>query len=106
MKFVYVFRGGDDVPEDQKEGRMAKWGVWIEGLGEACLDGAPFGDGGKILRSSDGPPEEGAFGEGEQEVGGYIIVEAKSMDQAVEWARGCPAYDVNGVVEIREAIEM
>ena len=106
MNFVYLFRGGDDGPEDQQGGRMVKWDAWIKGLGEAFVDGAPFDDGGKILTSSDGPAKDGSFGDGVQEVGGYIIVKADSMDQAVEMAQGCPAYEVNGIVEIREAVEM
>lgn len=85
---------------------MAKWGAWIDSMGEAFLDGAPFGEGGKVLRSSDGTAEEGSFGSGEQEVSGFVTVTVDGMDQAVELARGCPIYDVNGVVEIREAIEM
>jgi hypothetical protein len=106
MRFVYLFRGGEDSPEDQQEARMAKWGAWIDDLGEAFVDGAPFGEGGKILTGRDEPAKDGSFGDGMQEVGGYIIVNAESMEQAVELARGCPAYEVKGLVEIREAIEM
>ena len=103
---MYLFRGGDDASEEHEALRIAKWDVWIKGLGSAFIDGAPLDTVGKVLRSSVGPPEDDVFGEGEQEVGGFVLVEADSLEQAVAWARGCPAYETNGVVEIREAVDM
>jgi hypothetical protein len=41
---------------------------------------------------------------GSDTVGGYIIVEADSYEEAVEIAKGCPILDNNGRVEIREIV--
>jgi len=38
--------------------------------------------------------------------GGFSIVEARDIDQAVELSRGCPALDVGGAVEVRPVMSM
>ncbi len=35
---------------------------------------------------------------------GILIVNADSLDEAVEWARGCPIYEYDGSVEVRPAM--
>jgi hypothetical protein len=34
-------------------------------------------------------------------VGGYVIVEADGLDEAVALSKGCPIYTHDGIVEIR-----
>jgi hypothetical protein len=38
-------------------------------------------------------------------VGGYWLISAKSREEAIEWARRCPAGDGN-VIEIRQVQEL
>lgn len=35
-------------------------------------------------------------------VGGYLIVNAKDIDEAVEISKGCPIFEENGKVEVRQ----
>jgi hypothetical protein len=75
-----------------------------------------------ILRALDGlrPPSEGArvsfsggkpkvtdgpFSEAKEVLGGYWIIDLKSREEAIEWAKRCPASD-NEVIEIRQVQEM
>jgi len=45
----------------------------------------------------------GAFGNIKETVGGYIIVKAKTVNEAVEFARGCPILQGEGnSVEVRK----
>jgi hypothetical protein len=45
----------------------------------------------------------GHFGEIKETIGGYIIVKADSVDEAVEFAKGCPALQGEGnSVEVRK----
>lgn len=37
---------------------------------------------------------------------GYTIVEADSMDAALEMAKACPFLDVNGSLEVSELMKM
>jgi hypothetical protein len=74
-----------------------------------------------VLLSLDGlhPPAEGAsvefaggtstvtdgpFTEAKEVVGGYWIIQARSKDEAVEWARRCPGEDCR--IEVRRVFEM
>jgi len=38
-------------------------------------------------------------------VGGYWVIQVKSKEEAVEWAKRCPAGDGN-VIEVRQVQEM
>ena len=106
MDFMFLFRGGREMPEDEMEARMAKWGAWIDDLGEHFVGGGPLNEDGRILDSKAGEPETGFVEDGDAEVGGYIIVQAGSIDDAVNLARGCPIYEVGGIVEVREIVKM
>lgn len=45
----------------------------------------------------------GPFGEIKETIGGYIIVKANSVDEAVEFAKGCPVLQGEGnSVEVRK----
>jgi len=45
---------------------------------------------------------EGPFMETKEAVGGAIVIEASSLEQATKLARGCPVLDLqNGYVEVR-----
>jgi hypothetical protein len=39
-------------------------------------------------------------------VGGYLIVTATNLDQAVEISKGCPIFDYGGTTEVREILSM
>ncbi len=57
----------------------------------------PFTDG----PFTDGPFTDGPFVEAKEMVGGYLIVNAKDIDEAVEIAKGCPIFKEDGKVEVR-----
>jgi hypothetical protein len=48
---------------------------------------------------------DGPFAEAKEVVGGYWIIQAKSLDEAKAWARKCPG-DPGNVIEIRPIFEM
>ena len=108
-KFMYLFRGGmaseeaSNVPPDH----MQKWMKWMEGLGQKgiLVGGEPLQPTGKFLKSkkvvTDGP-----FVEAKEIVGGYLIVNAKDINEAVEISKDCPAFEVGGTVEVRPIQKM
>jgi hypothetical protein len=57
-----------------------------------------FGDGGPTV--TDGP-----FAEAKEVIGGYWMIQVKSRDEAIEWARRCPALS-GDVIEVRQVQEM
>jgi hypothetical protein len=54
---------------------------------------------GKTLKT-DGP-----FAETREQLGGYYLIEAKDLDEAVEYAAKCPAAFV-GAMEVRPIVQM
>ena len=39
-------------------------------------------------------------------IGGYLMIKAENYNQAIEIAKGCPIFEHNGNIEIREVMEM
>ena len=48
---------------------------------------------------------DGPFAETKEVIGGFWMIEVKSKEEAIEWARRCPASE-NEVIEIRQVQEM
>ena len=49
---------------------------------------------------------DGPFAEAKDVIGGYTIVEASDIDQAVELSKGCPIFEDGGAVEVRPIMKM
>jgi hypothetical protein len=62
--------------------------------------GARVGFSGGKATVTDGP-----FTEAKEMIGGYWLIQAKSKQEAVEWASRCPAAE-GDVIEVRQVYEM
>jgi hypothetical protein len=51
------------------------------------------------------PATDGPFPGSKEAVGGFWMIRVKSRDEAIEWAKRCPA-GANDVIEIRRVHEM
>lgn len=111
-KYLYLFRGGDGRMEhlspEQTQEHMQKWGAWMQGLAQQgkLVDGLPLGRDGKVVQKAGATINDGPFAEGNEVVGGYLIVNADSLDEAVEISKGCPIYEHEGTTEVREIMSM
>lgn len=108
--YLYLFRGGETrnlSPQAMQE-HMQKWGAWIADLGKQGYfkGGDPLAEEGRVLRGRQKTVTDGPYAETKDIVGGYLIVSAPDLDQAVELARGCPIFENEGSVEVREVREM
>ncbi len=85
----------------QMEEMYAKFNAWKEKFQENLVDmGGKLG-GGKVVTSEGAT--DGPFVEAKEVVGGYMIVSAESMEEAVEIARQSPGVAMPGSsVEVRE----
>lgn len=110
--FLYLFRGGDaewkQQPPEVVQAHMQKWGAWMGGLKEQgkLVDGLPLSGEGKVVENAGDVITDGPFAEGAEVVGGYLIVTADGLDDAVEISKGCPIFEHNGNVEVREIMSM
>jgi hypothetical protein len=111
-KYMFLLRGGGEaiaaMSAEEKEKHMELWKTWMSGLGEKgrLVDGLPLSNEGKRVVGRDKMVSDGPYAEGKEIVGGYIIVNAKDMDEAVELSKGCPIFKNNGEAEIREILSM
>jgi hypothetical protein len=48
---------------------------------------------------------DGPFAEAKEVLGGYWMIQVKSREEAIEWAKRCPSSD-NEMIEIRQVQEM
>lgn len=104
-KYLYVFRGGDagyenQSPEQMQE-HMERWGEWMQ---RRQAEGYPLQQDGKVVSKGGSMITDGPFTEGKEVVGGYVVLEAKDMDHAVELSKDCPIFEFGGTTEVREII--
>jgi len=71
------------------------------------LDGLHPGSKGARVAFKGGKPTvtDGPFIEAKEVIGGYWMINAASKEEAVGWARRCPAAD-GDIIEIRQVFEM
>jgi hypothetical protein len=72
-----------------------------------ALDGLHPPSMGARVSFAGGTPKvtDGPFSEAKEVVGGYWIIQAKSREEAIEWAKRCPGAD-NEVIEVRQVHEL
>lgn len=93
-------------PEDVEA--MVKYNQELEEAGVLrALDGLHPPSMGARVSFAEGEPRvtDGPFTEATEVVGGYWIIEVGSKEEAVEWAKRCPASE-NEVIEIRRVQEI
>jgi hypothetical protein len=71
----------------------------LDGLHPPSMGARISFEGGKP-RVTDGP-----FAEAKEVLGGYWMLQVKSRDEAIEWAKRCPGSE-NEVIELRQVMEM
>lgn len=109
---MYLLRGGDRMDEfspEEMEAHMGKWKAWMGGLAEAgkLAGGLPLSKEGKQVTGTSKVVSDGPFAAGKEVVGGYIVVNAATMDEAIEISKGCPIFESdNANLEVRELMEM
>jgi hypothetical protein len=109
-EFLYLYRGGDSgrSPEQMQQ-MMQKWMTWLQGLsdkGHIKDQGQPLEPTGKSVKGKQKSVTDGPFAESKDVVGGYTLIQARDLEQAVELSKGCPIFDVDGAVEVRPVMKM
>ncbi len=108
-EYIFIYRGGER-PTSQEEGQkvMQAWYDWIGKLmqdGTMKNPGAPLEPGGKMVTGKNKTVTDGPYPEKDL-VGGFSIVNAKSIEDAVEISKGCPVFLNNGAVEVRPVMQI
>ena len=109
-EFVFLFRASDQsrqaamgTPERAQQSLQA-WLAWIrelEAKGHLKSPGQPLDAAGRVVRGQNKIVTDGPYVEAKDMVLGFIIVEARDLEQAAELSKGCPMLRGDGSVEIR-----
>ena len=113
MRFIVMVKATKDseagvMPSTQLLEDMTKFNEELAKAGALLsLDGLHPGFEGTRVSFSGGRPAvmDGRLAEGKAVVGGYWMIESKSKEEAVEWAKRCPAAD-GDVIEVRRVFEI
>jgi hypothetical protein len=106
-RYMLLLRGGDEKLErmspEEIQAYMKKWTAWMDGLAKKGTwdGGEPLGTEARKLASARAPVTDGPYTEAKEAVSGYVILKADSIEQACEISRGCPHFEIDGVVEVR-----
>ena len=110
-EFMMIFRNekkDQAMPSPEQMQQMVKqWQDWIGGIAAQgkFVGTNRLGFEGKTLKPnqviSDGP-----YAEVKEMVGGYLLVKADGIDDAMKLAEACPILQIGGHVEVRNVIPM
>lgn len=114
--FMLIFRSSvqseqefANASPEQMQAEMAKWNNWMGALAAQgrLVGGEPLLPEGKVLRGTAKKITDGAFMEGKEIVGGYLLIKANDIAEATELSKGCPTLELeDGTVEVREVMKI
>jgi hypothetical protein len=110
-KFMLIFQGGkmDGLSPEEMQAQMGKWFGWIEKLRktEQYVSGEPLLPGGKLVSGPGGKTvTDGPYTEGKEVVGGFFVIKARDLADAVAISKDCPDFGYGGSVQIRQVMKM
>ncbi len=110
-EFMMIFRhtpSADYQPSpEEMEASLKQWQDWIGSIAAQgkFVSTNQLGFNGKTIKPgniiTDGP-----YAEVKEIVGGYMIVKADSLDEAIEFGKGCPILAIGGHVEVRDIMAL
>ena len=110
-EYVFLYRGADRGGSlEAMQQRMQKWMAWMKELaekGHVKDQGHPLERSGRLVKGRQKTVMDGPFAEAKDAIGGYTLIQARDLDEAVELSKGCPIFDADtGTVEVRPVLKM
>ena len=106
-EYMLLFRGNDwhkDLSPEEMQKVGSQWMAWFNRLTEQgkALAGNPLEREGRVVSGRNGRSvADGPFAESKEAIGGYFLLNVKSIDEAVAIAQECPGLPYGAVVEVR-----
>lgn len=93
-----------NISAEDIQAEVQKWNHWIgtiaaQGKLIATEGLHPVG---KTISGSKHLITDGPFTEGKEIIGGFLLLTADSIEEAIEHAKGCPIFENEGRVEVRQ----
>ena len=112
-QYMFLVRGGScnnsELSPEQMQAKMQEVFAWIDGLTKKGVMSAaqPLTPEGKTLSGKNGSTvSDSIAAESKEAIGGFFIVNAATMDEAVNIARTCPMFNYGGMLEVRQMAEL
>lgn len=109
---MLLFRGTDwhrGLSPEETQRVMNQWRGWYDRLTQEgkVKGGHPLAREGRIVSGKRGRVvADGPFAESKEAIGGYFLLQADSLDEAVAIAKECPGLEYGAVVEVRPVAEV
>ena len=108
---MMIFRNekmeGEMPSAEQMQAVMQQWQSWISGIakkGNYSSTNRLLSEG-KTIKPNN-VVTDGPYMEAKEMVGGYLVVKANSLDEALEMAQSCPNMIYGGNVEVRAVMSI
>jgi len=103
---VLLWGGGPKLArmsQDEVKAHLGRWTEWMEALSAKGIwdGGEPLGAEAKVLKGPAATVTDGPYTEAKEAVSGYVILKTDTIEEAAEISRGCPLFEIDGVVEVR-----
>ncbi len=111
MRFMMIVRADEQTEAGvmPTEAELAAMGKYNEELAQAGVmlagEGLHPSSKGALVKFSGGRPSviDGPYAEAKELIAGYWLIQVKSREEAIEWARRAPFQD--GAIELRQVFE-
>ncbi|PWT75251.1 MAG: hypothetical protein C5B59_09485 [Bacteroidetes bacterium] len=109
-KFMFLFRGGNirALSPELMQHHMNKWLEWMETLRSRniLVRSEPLHPTGMVVSGKNKVVTDGPFIEENEMIGGYTIILARDMEEALSVSKNCPIFEMDGKLEIRPLREI
>ena len=108
---MLIFQGGmssENSSPEFMQAQMGKWMAWIDKLNAAgkYVAGEPLLPGGKLISGKNKTVTDGPYTEGKEIVGGFFLIKAENMEEAVKICDDYPDYGHGGSIQVRQVMKM
>jgi hypothetical protein len=109
-EFVFLFRTSAETQQaamgtpERAQQSLEGWLAWIrelEAKGQLKQPGQPLAPTGRVVRGPDQWVSDGPYTESKDMILGFLVIEARDLDEASAIAGGCPIVHGGGAVEVR-----
>ena len=109
-EYLLLLRGTrfeDTLSPQEMQEAMSRFAGWFERLTHEgkLRAGQPLDHGGRVITGRKARAvADGPFAESKEAVGGYVLLAARGLDEAVALAEECPLLDYGATVEVRPVL--
>ena len=109
--YMLLFRGpqwDEGLSPEELQQVMGEVMAWFDGLKDQgkVKAGQPLGDERRTVSGKRGRTvADGPFAESKEAIGGYLLLEADDLDEAVAIAEACPTLEYGVTIEVRPVLD-